>query len=116
MLNKLIQLECFVVFVTHFKSLTSLPQITAGIFTNGHMDYHVPELTQEETDESKGKVQRNVSLLYKYTSGPAGSSFGTNVARLAGVPESIVEYATTLAMKFERNSSRNEEFIRIINN
>jgi DNA mismatch repair protein MSH3 len=115
-LNKLIQIECFVVFVTHFKRMTSLPQITTGIFTNGHMDYHVPELTDEDIDKSKvKKVQRNVSLLYKYTPGPAGSSFGTNVARLAGVPESIVDYGTTLALKFERNSNRNEEFARIIN-
>ena len=116
-LNKLIQIECFVVFVTHFKRLTLLPQITTGIFANGHMDYHVPKTAAEAIDKSNDNmVQRNVSLLYKYTSGPAASSFGTNVARLAGVPESIVDYATTLAIKFETNSRSNEEFARIINN
>ena len=65
--------------------------------------------------KDKHFLHRSVAMLYKYTPGPAESSFGTNVARVAGVPESIVDFAMTLALKFENIHTRNEEFTAIIN-
>ena len=116
-LKKLLQKKCFVIFVTHFKSLTLLLEIKTGVLVNGHMNYQVPDRDIEDVDsesDDRKPLRCKVLLLYKLCPGPSESSFGTNVARLAGLPESIVNHATKLAIEAEKNYNRIEEFSKII--
>jgi DNA mismatch repair ATPase MutS len=46
--------------------------------------------------------EREVVFLYKLKAGPTESSFGLNVAKMAGLPEPILTMAATLAHEFEK--------------
>jgi len=43
----------------------------------------------------------NVTFLYKFSPGSCPKSYGMNVARLAGLPESVVKRASEMAQEFE---------------
>lgn len=56
-------------------------------------------------------MSRDVVFLYELRDGPSGGSFGLNVARLAGLPSSVVDRADCIARDalsrrlFETNTS-----------
>ena len=75
-----------VLFATHFHELTAL-------------ETRFPEITNlsmavEESD-------RGIRFLHRVTRGPADRSYGIEVARLAGIPESVVMRAQSLLEGFE---------------
>ena len=83
-LNYLLQkIQCITLFVTHFKSLANIYDETKVV--SAHMGF-----MNEETDE-------DVLFLYKLTEGTAKNSFGTNVAKMAGISENIVKKAADLS-------------------
>jgi DNA mismatch repair ATPase MutS len=47
-----------------------------------------------------------VTFLYKLTKGPAGASFGLNVALMAGLPHSVVARAAVIARSADANSQK----------
>lgn len=47
--------------------------------------------------------ERNVTFLYKLTSGICDKSFGMNVAAMAGIPQAIINTATNVAEETERD-------------
>jgi DNA mismatch repair protein MutS len=49
---------------------------------------------------------QEVVFLYKLQPGPTESSFGLNVAKMAGIPGSVVELAAKLAQEFERKDAK----------
>ena len=53
----------------------------------------------QSSDDSED--DQEVTFLYKLESGPTESSFGLNVAKMAGIPEPILTMATKLAAEFE---------------
>ncbi|MFI3284127.1 MAG: DNA mismatch repair protein MutS [Erysipelotrichaceae bacterium] len=73
-------------FSTHYHELTSLDQELDNV-----VNYHV--LVHEEND--------HVTFMYKMAQGKASKSYGINVARLAKLPESILNRATTLLNELE---------------
>lgn len=73
-------------FSTHYHELTTLSDNVAGV-----RNVHV---AVKEDDEK-------VTFLYKIKEGPAGRSFGINVARLAGLPESVLDRAKSLQSELE---------------
>ncbi len=73
-------------FSTHYHELTSLAD-SVGCVRNVHV------VVRENNDE--------VTFLYKIKDGPAGHSYGINVARLAGLPESVLERAKGLQKELE---------------
>jgi DNA mismatch repair protein MutS len=73
-------------FSTHYHELTALTDNVAGV-----RNVHV---AVKEDDEK-------VTFLYKIKEGPAGRSFGINVARLAGLPESVLDRAKGLQNELE---------------
>ena len=85
--------KCLTVFVTHYKSLTSDETVAVR---NGHMSY-----CRRSGDEDEEKDSR-VLFLYKLTEGPCESSFGINVAEMAGLPKSITNLAAKLAIDYEQ--------------
>ena len=105
------KINSITVFVTHYKSLTetgalmkkqdeNAPYHKMGLVKNGHMGYFRSDAnggSEEESDETR------VSFLYKLTDGPCPSSFGINVARLAGLPHQVTDLAAKLAKEYERS-------------
>ena len=73
-------------FSTHYHELTSLSDSVDSV-----VNVHVG--VKEENDK--------VTFLYKIQKGPAGHSYGINVARLAGLPESVLERAKGLQKELE---------------
>ncbi len=73
-------------FSTHYHELTSLTD-SIGCVKNVHV------VVKEENDK--------VSFLYRIAQGPAGHSYGINVARLAGLPESVLDRAKDLQKQLE---------------
>lgn len=73
-------------FSTHYHELTSLTD-SVGCVRNVHV------AVKEEDNE--------VTFLYKIKKGPAEQSYGINVARLAGLPTSVLERAASLQKELE---------------
>lgn len=73
-------------FATHYHELTTLDQELSAL-TNVHV----------ATLEEKG----NVTFLHKITAGPADKSYGIHVAKIAGLPEKLLERADIILQKLE---------------
>lgn len=74
------------IFSTHYHELTMLSDNVDGV-----RNVHV--VVKEANDE--------VTFLYKIQDGPAGQSYGINVARLAGLPTTILDRAKSLQKELE---------------
>ncbi|KDN53311.1 hypothetical protein K437DRAFT_231006 [Tilletiaria anomala UBC 951] len=83
-------------FITHYFSLgsvASLPDLQ-GRLVNMYMAY------SEQVDEETGRQE--IIFLYRLRKGMANSSFGIHCASLAGLPEPLLQEATSQAERFEQ--------------
>ena len=87
------QVQAYTLFATHYFELTRLADDHDGI-DNVHLD------AREHRDR--------VVFLHSVREGPASQSYGLQVARLAGVPASVVARARSHLERLERDS-RNAE-------
>lgn len=91
--------QCISLFATHYHSLLDewrqVPRVMLG-----HMECMVEDET--ENDESR------ITFLYTLGMGVCPKSFGINVARLAGLPESVLQKAKANSEKFEEYCSNIE--------
>jgi DNA mismatch repair protein MutS len=81
------RIRAYTLFATHYFELTSLPEHHDGI-ANVHM----------EVREHGGEVV----FLHRVRPGPASRSYGLHVAALAGVPPHVLERATQVLERLER--------------
>ena len=72
------QLRAYTLFATHYFEITSLPDAIPGI-ANVHLN------ATEHND--------NIVFLHKVQEGPASKSYGLQVAKLAGIPTSVLRQA-----------------------
>lgn len=72
------QLRAYTLFATHYFEITSLPEGIPGI-ANVHLN------ATEHND--------NIVFLHKVQEGPASKSYGLQVAKLAGIPASVLKQA-----------------------
>ncbi len=72
------QVRCYSLFATHYFELTALPE-QVGTARNVH-------LTATEHDDS-------IVFLHSVHEGPASRSYGLQVAKLAGVPQEVIDNA-----------------------
>ncbi|MDP1574871.1 MAG: DNA mismatch repair protein MutS [Coxiellaceae bacterium] len=79
-------------FATHYFELTHLPE-ESSVIQNMHLD------ATEQQDQ--------LIFLHKVKSGPANQSYGLQVAKLAGVPQSVIDRAKTKLSTLESDSSTN---------
>lgn len=92
-LNYLLEhLKCRCLFSTHYHMLLDDFRQRAGV-ANYHMSYK--ELSDKE-----------VTFLYKFQKGECPMSFGINVARMAGIPCSILDVAQRKSKEFSANLDR----------
>ena len=121
-------LKCRTLFVTHYPLLAVFEHSHAQAVANWHLGFitvppnvnnHLSSSShlkgpEDENDEEREKddekddhsLQSNPAdqliFTYKYTSGISPRSFGLECARLAGLPDSIVETARGLAWELEK--------------
>lgn len=77
-------------FSTHYHELTGLEE-SINVVQNVHV------VVKEENDK--------VTFLYKVKKGTAGKSYGINVARLAGLPEVVLERAKEIQKDLESHKT-----------
>lgn len=84
-------------FATHFHELIGLSDHMAGIF-NAHIDV----------------AERDGSIVFLHRICPGGTdeSYGIDVAKLAGVPESVVDRAREIMMNLESEDRKIRRFVR----
>jgi DNA mismatch repair protein MSH3 len=81
------QVKCHLLFVTHFPELAQITQTCANIVQCAHMGFL--------------KVDDQLVFLYTLASGLADRSYGLNVARLAGLPPSVLAIAESQSKVME---------------
>lgn len=73
-------------FSTHYHEITSLVS-------------HLPSVKNVHVDVKE--QDQDVTFLYKIKEGPMDKSYGINVAKLAGLPEEVLDRARELLVQFE---------------
>jgi DNA mismatch repair protein MutS len=89
--------RCFTLFATHYFELTEFPANH-----HGAINVHVSAV------EGGGKrgADSGIVFLHRIEPGPASRSYGIQVARLAGVPGSVVQHARTALAALETQSEQ----------
>lgn len=72
------QVKALTLFATHYFEMTALPELLDGT--------HNVHLSAQEYDEQ-------IIFMYTVSEGPASQSYGLQVARLAGIPDAVIELA-----------------------
>lgn len=80
------KVQAFSLFATHYFELTTLPEQVAGV-RNVHLD------ATEDGDR--------IVFLHAVQEGAASKSYGLQVARLAGIPEIVVQQAASKLASLE---------------
>jgi DNA mismatch repair protein MSH3 len=82
--------KAFTLFITHYQTLAT----TADGFPNKELrNVHMRFAEQESSDQ--------VTFLYEVGEGTAHRSYGLNVARLANIPERVIEVAGKMSREME---------------
>ena len=81
------RIGCMALFSTHYHMLLSEFRTVPGV-KNFHMAFRANEL------------QDQIMFLYKFVEGECPVSFGLNLARIAGLPPSVLKNARSKAMDF----------------
>lgn len=120
------EVRCSTLFVTHYPMIASLRHVFKGEIDACYMDYQEDEdVDGNGGDDCKAGGQhvemrsrrKKITLLYKLTKGVATSSYGVNVARLAGLDAGVLDEAlqraTALESKMEQ-ARRNSRFANLL--
>ena len=81
------KLNCMTLFSTHYHMLLDEFREFPGVQT-----YHMSYRANEKGD--------HVIFLYKFVKGECPMSFGINVARMAGLPKSVLDIASHKSQAF----------------
>ncbi|KAJ9458982.1 DNA mismatch repair protein MSH3 [Diplonema papillatum] len=100
------QVRCITLFVTHYPELLDLVPIFPKRIKTCHMAFtHKPAApTDAAAAESDDASAQQVTFLYKLVDGTSPSSFGMNVAKLAGIPSSIIATAVSRSRELQKVS------------
>ena len=85
-------------FSTHYHELTSLEKRVPGL-KNVHVSAH----------EEDGKI----TFLHKIKNGPVDKSYGIHVAKLAKLPDSLINRASEILDVYEKQDKKEEKFAQI---
>ncbi len=89
--------RCRALFATHYHSLIEDWAMDPRVCL-GHMDC----LVQTDEGLSTGARAEEVTFLFKLCAGSSPRSYGINVARLAGLPQEVIESALSQSHSFEQ--------------
>jgi len=89
-------LNPFTIFITHYPSVGKIATIYPDRALNFHMGYH--------PDENSNSI----TFLYQLVEGIEKRSYGLNVAKLANLPEGVLNVAKIQSESFENHTNRNK--------
>ncbi|CAJ1069112.1 DNA mismatch repair protein Msh3 isoform X1 [Xyrichtys novacula] len=93
--------KALTLFVTHYPPLCELERVYPEHVSNYHMAFLLNDPdTAMDTDDGEAQPEF-ITFLYQLTEGAAGRSYGLNVARLADIPESILQTAARKSRELE---------------
>ncbi|NXO76777.1 MSH6 protein, partial [Sitta europaea] len=87
-------IRCRTLFSTHYHSLVE-DHSHSGAVRLGHMACMVE-------NESEDPSQETITFLYKFIEGACPKSYGFNAARLADIPEEVIQQGHRKAKEFEK--------------
>ncbi|KAH7417418.1 DNA mismatch repair protein msh3 [Cadophora sp. MPI-SDFR-AT-0126] len=88
--------KCLCLFITHYQSLASVARGFEGEeLRNVHMKFSAVE------KEGRGGGEEEITFLYEVGEGVAHRSYGLNVARLANVPQAVLDKAALKSHELE---------------
>lgn len=90
-------IKCKTLFSTHYHELTEMENKYSGI-----KNVHVKALEEEG----------NITFLHKVLPGSVDKSYGINVAKLADLPNAIIQRANELLLYYENKSTKKEKVIK----
>ncbi len=93
------RIDCRTLFATHYHELTELAQ-------------HLPRVKNFNVAVREWNDQ--VVFLHQIVPGAADKSYGIHVARLAGVPEEVIQRARTILAQLEEEHHRGAEHLRAL--
>ena len=99
---------CRIIFSTHYHELTREYETLKGVSI-----YHMSVLEPEENDETENE-KSTIIFLYTVAEGPCSKSHGFNAARLAGLPNKIIEKGKYVADNFEQEQKKLMELSNIL--
>ena len=86
--------KCKTLFITHYPQVaTDLERAFPSDVGNMHMGF---------TEETRIDGRRDVTFLYRLEPGLVADSFGVECARLAGLPEPVLEEASQQSASMKR--------------
>lgn len=86
-------IKCKTLFITHYPSLAlELEARYPTIVANKHMGF---------VEDMRIDGRREIRLLYRLVDGICETSFGIECARLAGIPDPILDKAATMACNMQ---------------
>lgn len=95
--------RCLTLFVTHY---TTLAQAVQAVFPKVAQNLHMAYMEGDGGGGGDGNgPQQKITFLYKVAEGISPSSFGLNVARIAGFPSAIIDEAVVASKSLERVTS-----------
>lgn len=102
------QVRCRLLFATHYHPLTK------EFASHPHVSLqHMACMLKPRSGTHGGNGDKELTFLYRLTSGACPESYGLQVATMAGLPKSIVEKASsagqTMKSKIARNFKSSEE-------
>ncbi|NXN93064.1 MSH6 protein, partial [Rhinopomastus cyanomelas] len=90
------KIKCRTLFSTHYHSLVEDYSHNAAVRL-GHMACMVE-------NESEDSSQETITFLYKFIEGACPKSYGFNAARLANIPEEVIQKGHKKAKEFEKKT------------
>lgn len=107
--------RCLTLFVTHYQHLSRMAEGMGGRIKNVHMRFtaaaaakdsasdavDATPLRDNDDDGSTDQPDEEITFLYKVGEGVAHRSYGLNVARLARIPQKVLEVAAKKSRDLE---------------
>lgn len=84
------ELGCFSLFATHFHEITSLAHQMPGCVANLRVTAQVAQPSSNDSESAVSCEAPDVVMLYKVEPGICDRSYGIEVARLVGLPQSVI--------------------------
>ena len=90
--------QAFTLFATHYFELTAFPA-----------QHHAAHNVHVSAAETQGKTGGDIVFLHAIEPGPASRSYGIQVARLAGMPASVLHHARHALAALEQHQEQSRE-------
>lgn len=91
------ELKSLTLFITHYQALARIAEQFNGELKNVHMRFN-----EQKDEDGSG----DVTFLYEVGEGVAHRSYGLNVAKLAGLPKTLIDRAGQESAKMELEEGR----------